>query len=233
MECFNIYNWYLRAIEVKCVIKKNGFRHSTLVCMKPCLKVKNENQNRLELLNKRSKLASEADSLNGKEFHIESISFQNSLKLRKYLIIVLYAFLEFICFSRILRKHFSTLTITYGDAYLLESKNVRPILLSISIFALPFNWWKREGKWKKTALNTPCQKKLERRTKQKKIKRKSERNAPVLRMFKYENDDDQALESWRKPIMYSSMSHEWALSSPRSLVRRPVEHEKRNLFTTV
>ena len=106
MECFNIYSWYLRAIEVKCVIKKNGFRHSTLVCMKPCLKVKNENQNRLELLNKRSKLASEADSLNGKEFHIESISFQNSLKLRKYLIIVLYAFLEFICFSRIFKETF-------------------------------------------------------------------------------------------------------------------------------
>ena len=31
---------------------------------------KNKNQNRLELLNKRSKLAIEADSLNGKEFHI-------------------------------------------------------------------------------------------------------------------------------------------------------------------
>ena len=87
---------------------------------------------------------------------------------------------------------------------------------------------KERGKWKKTALNTPCQKKLERRTKKKKIKRKRERSAPVLRTFKYENDDDQDLETWKKPIIFSLMSHEWTLSSPRSLVRRPVEHEKRN-----
>ena len=51
-------------------------------------------------------------------------------------------------------------------------------------------------------------KKIRKANKKKTIKGKSKRNAPVLRMFKYENDDDQALESWRKPIMYSSMSHE-------------------------
>ena len=87
---------------------------------------------------------------------------------------------------------------------------------------------KERGKWKKTALNTPCQKKIRKANKKKKIKRKRERSAPVLRTFKYENDDDQDLETWKKPIIFSLMSHEWTLSSPRSLVRRPVEHKKRN-----
>ena len=77
---------------------------------------------------------------------------------------------------------------------------------------------KERGKWMKTTLNTSCQQ----------IKHKTKRNAPVLRTFKYENDDDQDLGIWRKPIMLSWISHEWALSSLRSLVRRPVEHEKRN-----
>ena len=76
-------------------------------------------------------------------------------------------------------------------------------------------------------------KNLERRKKQKqKFKRKSKRNASVLRMFKYEDEDDQGLETWRKPIMFSSMSDEFALSSLRLLVRRRVEHEKRNSEST-
>ena len=36
------YSWYLRAIEVKCVSKRNRFRYSTLVCMIPWLKAKND-----------------------------------------------------------------------------------------------------------------------------------------------------------------------------------------------
>ena len=63
-------SWYLRAIEVKCVSMRNWFRYSTLVCMTPRLKLKNENQNRLELLNKRRKLARAADILDGKDFQI-------------------------------------------------------------------------------------------------------------------------------------------------------------------
>ena len=38
--------------------------------------------------------------------------------------------------------------------------------------------------------------------------------------------------TWRKPIMFSSMSHEFALSSPRFLVRRRVKHEKINSEST-
>ena len=49
--------------------------------MTPRLKVKNENQNRLELLNKRRKLARAADILDGKDFQIYSISFPNSLEI--------------------------------------------------------------------------------------------------------------------------------------------------------
>ena len=58
-------------------------------------------------------------------------------------------------------------------------------------------------------------------------------------MFKYEDeddhdheDDDQGLDTWRKAIMFSSMSNEFALSSLRLLVRRRVEHEKRNSEST-
>ena len=64
----------------------------------------------------------------------------------------------------------------------------------------------------------PKKKKLRKENK-KKIKRKGKRNAPVLRTFKYEDEDDQGLETWRKPIMLSSMSNEFALSSLRLLVR--------------
>ena len=39
-------------------------------------------------------------------------------------------------------------------------------------------------------------------------------------------------ETWRKPIMFSSMSHEIALSSLRSLVRPRVKHEKINSEST-
>ena len=77
----------------------------------------------------------------------------------------------------------------------------------------------------------PKKKKLRKENK-KKIKRKGKRNAPVLRTFKYEDEDDQGLETWRKPIMFSSMSDEFALSSLRLLVRRRVEHEKRNSEST-
>ena len=51
-------------------------------------------------------------------------------------------------------------------------------------------------------------KKIRKANKTKKIKRKSKRSAPVLRTFKYENDDDQDLETWKKPIIFSLMSHE-------------------------
>ena len=60
-------------------------------------------------------------------------------------------------------------------------------------------------------------------------KRREKLNAPVLRTFKYENNDDRDLE---EPIIFSSMSHEFALSSLRSLVRRRVEQEKRNSEST-
>ena len=50
---------------------------------------------------------------------------------------------------------------------------------------------KERGKWKKTTWNVSCEKKkLERRTKQKKIKLTNKRNTVVLRTSKYENKDD-------------------------------------------
>ena len=71
-------------------------------------------------------------------------------------------------------------------------------------------------------------KNLERRTKKK-------QNAQVKETHQYlerSNMKIRTTETWRKPIIFRSMSHEFALSSLRSLVRRRVEQEKRNSEST-
>ena len=81
----------------------------------------------------------------------------------------LYAFLEF---SRFLRKHFSTLTITYGDAYLLESKNVRPIFSFYFNFSITFQLVKKRGKMKEDCFKYTLPKKIRKANKTKKLNAK-------------------------------------------------------------
>ena len=81
----------------------------------------------------------------------------------------LYAFLEF---SRVLRKHFSTLTITYGDAYLLESKNVRPIFSFYFNFCITFQLVKKRGKMKEDCFKYTLPKKIRKANKTKKLNAK-------------------------------------------------------------
>ena len=53
-----------------------------------------------------------------------------------------------LAFEKKLRKHFSTPTLTYGDAHMLESKNVKPIFFFLFQFLHYLYWWKREGEMK-------------------------------------------------------------------------------------
>ena len=86
-----------------------------------------------------------------------------------------------------------------------------PFFLSITVFALPFNWWKREWKMKEDCFKyTLPKKKLERRTKQRKL------NAKVKEARQYWGRSNMKLtttKTWRlgRNPYYSA----WCLTSER------------------
>ena len=50
-----------------------------------------------------------------------------------------------LAFEKKIKKHFSTPTLTYGDAHLLESKNVQPIFSFYFSFCITFQLVKKRG----------------------------------------------------------------------------------------
>ena len=66
----------------------------------------------------------------------------------------------------------------------------------------------------------------------KKIQKGEQKRNKTHKYLERSNVKITTTETWRKPIIFSSMSHEFALSSLRSLLRRRVEQEKRNSEST-
>ena len=131
--------------------------------------------------------------------------------------------------KEILRKDFTTPTIAFGDTHLLESKDVQPNFSFYFSFLITSQLLKKRGENDRRLVYIHlAQKNLERRTKKK-------QNAQVKETHHYLERSNMKItrtETWRKPIIFSSMSHEFTLSSLRPLVRRRVEQEKRNSEST-
>ena len=112
---------------------------------------------------------------------------------------------------------------------MLESKSVQPNFSFYFSFLITSQLLKKRRENDRRIVPIHLAKKnLERRTKKK-------QNAQVKETHQYLERSNMKItttETWRKPIIFSSMSHEFALSSLRSLLRRRVEQEKRNSEST-